>query len=79
MGEITRTIKVNTDFIKSYMKEHNLNVKQFCAHCRISITVYYKLMHNKQNLSLETALLLTTFLNIKTEELFILCEEEIND
>jgi len=24
-------------------------------------------------------LLLTTFLNIKTEELFILCEEEIND
>ncbi len=79
MGEITRTIKVNTDFIKSYMKEHNLNVKQFCAHCRISTTVYYKLMHNKQNLSLETALLLTTFLNIKTEELFILCEEETND
>ena len=39
--------RVNFDILTKYISDNHLTVKEFCKHCKISMSTYYKIKQGK--------------------------------
>ena len=60
---------INTELIKSYMKENNLSKAKFCKICKISPSTFNKIMNNG-NFKLIALFKIARVLNVYVHQLF---------
>ena len=62
---------VNTEMIKSYMKDNNISKTQFCKTCKISIGTLNKILSGDMNFAINALWKISHVLGIRMCQLFI--------
>ena len=60
---------IKTEIIKNYIKENELNIKDFCKLCGICQTTYYKIINN-ENFILSSLFKIARVIKIHPYKLF---------
>lgn len=62
-------IRFRDEFIKSFLKNREMSVQEFCVHCGITQEEYDELMSGK-NYNLITIIKIGSFINLKVRHFF---------